>query len=105
MRLREYLKDKGNYPMIEERIFGVLPGGTPFNTLSGVFGYIDGKLISWDGDSYSLDKDYDRFEEFKLSRDITLQDKHSSMEPFICECKKGTTCLTVWQEEVIGEKR
>ena len=100
MRLREILKDK-EYPMIEERMFGILPGGTPFNTLSGVFGYMDGKLVSWDGDTYSLHHNYDRFEEFTLDKDITLR---AIADHATYECKRGTICLTVWQEESVGKR-
>lgn len=84
MTLKEILeetKDK-QYPLIEEYVH-YIQNGIEEHTFAGKFRVVDGKIESLDGDSYSMDQEYECYEEFEAVED----------EPGIC--KAGDICLGV----------
>lgn len=81
MTLREIIKDK-EYDIIEVRNIGEIDG-KPIDTLFGYCRYHKGQLIPMDGDSYSLDMEVEKYEEWEDT------DKNA-------ETNYGTI-LTVWE--------
>jgi len=92
MTLREFIEaqDGTDFPFIEERLLVTLPSGETSNILGGYFGFIGGNLISWDGDSYSLDKVYDNYRLFACDSDLDLSSPdHENAHVF-----KGALCIS-----------
>lgn len=85
--LKSLVKGK-DYPIIEHRVLYEDNCYELSDDLFGFCGYINGELISYDGDSYSLDTICDEYEVWNIEKDWVFGDY---------KYPAGTQALTIWE--------
>lgn len=96
MKLKDIVAGK-EYPYIECRAV-FTHNNEEFDEFFGACSYMNGELKPLDGDTYSLEDEYFKHEEWVSDKDCYDEVSDGEKTNKVLRVKAGDTCLTVWEE-------